>query len=186
MGDRPMRQWLNRWTRRVHRWGAILALAPLALVVATGILLQVKKQVPWVQPPTQRGSTDMPAIPFDRILQIARGIEHAAVDSWQDIDRLDVRPDKGIIKIRARSRWEIQIDAASGEVLQVAYRRSDLIESLHDGSFFGDAAKLWIFLPSGIILLVLWLTGAYLWLVPIVSRRRARIRAARVRAVHTD
>lgn len=186
MGNRSIRWWLNRWTRRLHRWGAILTLAPLVVVITTGILLQVKKQVPWVQPPTQRGSPNTPNVSFDRILEIARGIEHSAVDSWQDIDRLDVRPDKGVVKIRARSRWEIQIDAATGEILQVAYRRSDLIESLHDGSFFGDAAKLWIFLPSGLILLGLWLTGAYLWLVPIVSRRRARIRAERARAVHTE
>ncbi len=186
MSGHSVRRWLNRWTRRLHRWGAILTLAPLLVVICTGILLQVKKQVSWVQPPTQRGSAAVPSISFDRVLEIARGIDCAAVASWDDIDRLDVRPDRGIIKIRARSRWEIQIDAGSGEVLHVAYRRSDLIESLHDGSFFGDPVKLWVFLPSSIILLGLWLTGAYLWLIPIVSRRRAQIRASRARAARTD
>ena len=41
----------------------------------------------------------------------------------QDIDRLDVRPGKGMLKVRCKNSWEVQIDANSGKVLQVAYRR---------------------------------------------------------------
>ncbi len=94
------------------------------------------------------------------------------------MDRLDVRPGRGVVKVRAKNRWEVQIDAVTGEVLQVAYRRSDFIESLHDGSFFGHFTKHWIFLPTAIILFVLWGTGIYLFLLPyLVKRRRARARA---------
>ncbi|MFM8781457.1 MAG: serine hydrolase domain-containing protein, partial [Gemmatimonadota bacterium] len=43
----------------------------------------------------------------------------------------------------------------------------------------GAAAKLGIFLPSGIVLFGLWLTGAYLWLLPyLTKRKRARLTAA--------
>lgn len=43
---------------------------------------------------------------------------------------------------------------ATGELLQVAYRRSDRIESIHHGSFFaGDWTKLGLLLPSGLVLL---------------------------------
>ena len=92
------------------------------------------------------------------------------------IDRLDVRPDKGIVKVRANNKWEIQIDTFTGQVMQVAYRRSDLIEQLHDGSWFHDKIKLWIFLPSGIILFGLWITGVYMLIVPyyIKWKRRSR------------
>jgi hypothetical protein len=100
----------------------------------------------------------------------------AGVTGWEDIDRLDVRPGKGILKVITTSRWEAQLALADGAVLQVAYRRSDLIEQLHDGSFFGDVAKLWIFLPSGIVLFTLWATGLYLWVLPWLTRRkRARL-----------
>ena len=62
-------------------------------------------------------------------------------------------------------------------MLQTAYRRSDLIESIHDGSFFaGDWTKLGLFLPSGIALLLLWLTGLWMFWLPIsVKRRRAAL-----------
>ena len=77
-----------------------------------------------------------------------------------------MRIDKGIVKVKTKSRWEIQIDTDNAKILSEAYRRSDVIENLHDGSWFSDGVKKWVFLPSGLILLVLWLTGVYLVLFP--------------------
>ena len=44
----------------------------------------------------------------------------------------------------ARTGYEVQIDTETAEILQVAVRRSDLIESIHDGSYFNDHFKLWV------------------------------------------
>ena len=148
------------------------------MIAASGILLQFKKEVDWIQPPTQKGSTTELNMGFERILEIGRSVPEAEIGGWEDVDRLDVRPGKGMLKLRANNRWEVQIDAATGDVLQVAYRRSDFIESLHDGSFFHDKAKLWIFLPSAIALLVLLISGVFLFLQPIQARRRARRKKA--------
>ena len=79
-----------------------------------------------------------------------------------------------MLKIRCKNRWEIQLDANSGEVLQVAYRRSDLIESIHDGSFFHDRVKLWVFLPAALVLGVLWLTGSYLFFLHYCAKWKQR------------
>ena len=165
----------NRWSRKLPRWGAVLTFVPLLLVISTGLLLQLKKQVAWVQPPTQRGSSSTPAVDWSQILAATASVNDAQVSAWEDIDRLDVRPDRGIVKVRCKNRWELQLDLADGKVLSSNYRRSDLIESLHDGSFFSNTVKYWIFLPTGIILLCLWLTGAYLWWLPFgVKRKKVR------------
>jgi len=82
----------------------------------------MKKELDWVQPPTMKGEGSEPALCFDRILNIAREVPKAGIREWQDIDRLDVRPGKGVVKVRAKNRWEIQIDTTNGEVLQVAVR----------------------------------------------------------------
>ena len=164
----------NRWSRKLHRWGAILTCLPLLLVIVSGLLLQVKKQVTWIQPPTLRGTGTTPEIQWETILESTSQVSEAEVDSWDDIDRLDVRPGKGMAKIQCKNRWEVQVDLATGTVLASNYRRSDLIESLHDGSFFTDAAKLWLFLPNGLILLALWCTGIYLWWLPIGVKRKKR------------
>lgn len=169
----------NWWSRKLHRWGALITAIPMLLVIGTGLLLQVKKQVPWVQPATQKGAEKnvVPSQSWENLLEVARGVEQAEIEDWEDVDRLDVRPGKGIVKVQAKNHWELQIDLTSGELLSATYRRSDLIESLHDGSFFADWAKLWIFLPNGLILLGLWLTGLWLWYLPL-SRRRGKTQIA--------
>jgi len=174
---------LSILSRRLHRWGAVAVFVPLALVVSTGLLLQVKKQVPWVQPAEQRTDATTPDIEWGLMLAAAKGIPGAGVESWADIDRVDVRPAKGLLKVVTKSRWEVQIKIDDGTILQTAYRRSDLIESLHDGSFFGDPVKLWIFLPAGAVLFCLWMTGAWLWLLPYsVKWKRAKLASDAVKS----
>ncbi len=160
--------------RKLHRWGAVLVAIPLVWVIGTGLLLQLKKEVSWIQPATVRGTSTTPSISFDRVLDAARGAPEAGIESWEDIDRIDVRPGRGMLKVRSKSSWEVQIDAESGAILQVAYRRSDLIEGIHDGSWIHDGAKLWLHLPVGAALLGLLGTGVYLWLLPHLVRRRRR------------
>lgn len=165
---------LAKINRISHRWASVLIALPLLVVIATGILLMLKKQSSWIQPPTIGGSTKELAVGFDEILDSVRSVPEAGINGWDDVDRLDVRPGKGMIKVRGTNRWEVQLDSSTAEVLQVAYRRSDLIETLHDGSFFHDKVKLFIFLPSGILLFLLWVTGLYLWTQPHLIRRKRR------------
>ena len=172
-----MYKFVNRWFRKWHRWGAVGFAIPLLLVIITGLILQIKKQWTWVQPPTQKGKFDE-TVALQQILAIAKQDSNAEIDSWKDVDRLDVRPSKGVVKVQSKNSYEVQIDLKSGEILQSQYRRSDWIESLHDGSFFGDWAKLSVFLINGSVLLVLWLTGMYLWYLPFLakSKKRKRLR----------
>jgi hypothetical protein len=160
--------------RKVHYWASIVVAVPVLIVIASGILLQLKKELPWVQPPEQRGVGKEPTIAMGRVLEICASIPEAEVQTWADINRIDVRPSRGLLKVWAKSNWEVQIDCQTGEVLQVAYRRSDLIEAIHDGSWFHDLVKHWVFLPSAVILLLLWFTGMYLFILPYLVRRRRR------------
>jgi hypothetical protein len=163
---------LSKLSRVSHRWGSILALVPMTIILVSGIALQLKKESSYIQPPTQRGIATEPAIGFERILAVAKTVPEAGIESWEDIDRLDVRPGKGVVKVRCKNGYEVQIDAATGEILQVAVRRSDLIESIHDGTYFHDHLKLWVFLPAGIVLALLVITGLHLFLLPYLARRK--------------
>ena len=176
-----LKRMTNRWTRKVHRWVAIAAALPLLVIISSGILLQLKKNWSWIQPATAQGRGGGMKLTIDDILEAARRVEIAQVESWDDIDRLDVRPERGVVKVRTKSRWEIQLDLATGAVLQTKYRRSDLIESIHDGSWFADVVKRWVFLPTAVVLLGLWVTGVYLWILPINAKRSARKRNALAR-----
>ena len=142
-------------------------------MVSSGILLQLKKQSNWIQPNVETVSSSKP-IMLQSYLDAVSTIEEANISSWDDIDRIDIRPSKGIAKIKSKNNWEIQIDIETSEVYAVNYRRSDIIESIHDGSFFSEVVKYGWFLPSGILLLILSLTGIYMFFIPILKRRRRK------------
>jgi uncharacterized iron-regulated membrane protein len=163
---------LSKLSRVWHRWGSIIALLPITIIIFSGIVLQLKKESAYIQPPTQRGAGTEPAIGFERILEVARTVPEAEIESWEDIDRLDVRPGKGVVKVQCKNRYEVQIDTETAEILQVAFRRSDLIESIHDGTYFNDHFKLWVFLPAGIVLAMLVITGLHLFFLPYLARRK--------------
>lgn len=160
--------------RKLHRVGAVLVAIPFGLVLGTGLLLQVKKQIAWVQPPEQRAAGDLPEVSWDAILTAARAVPEARIASWRDVDRVDVRPGKGMAKVLSTSRWELQIDLRDGRLLQSAYRRTDLIEDLHTGAWFADFAKLWVFLPVALVVVVLWATGVLMAWRYYRARWRAR------------
>jgi uncharacterized iron-regulated membrane protein len=167
----------NVVNRRIHYWAAFAAAAPLLVMIASGLLLQTKKHWSWVQPAEKRGTPGPPRASLDDLLRAAMSRPDLGVRGWDDVTRIDIRPDRGLAKLTLRGSMEVQVDLGSGEVLQTAVRRSDLIESVHDGSFFGgDWTKLGLFLPAGIVLLVLWMTGLWMWWVPFVKKRRLRAR----------
>lgn len=165
---------LPRLARRWHRIGAILVAIPFLVVIVSGLLLQMKKEWAWIQPPTQSGILAEPTLRLDQILAAVQNVPEAEVHEWVDVDRLDVRPNRGVVKVRCNNGVEVQLDLSTGDVLQIAPRRSDLIESLHDGSWFHPLAKLAIFLPAGIVVFFLWLSGLYLWWLPGSIRRQKR------------
>ncbi|MEM9178320.1 MAG: PepSY-associated TM helix domain-containing protein [Pseudomonadota bacterium] len=167
---------LKRLLRQIHYWLSLAVAVPAVIIFCAGIFLMLKKEVAWIQPPTASGivSDQIAEISFEDMVVAARAHPEAQIQDWTDIDRIDLRVGKGIAKLRAKSGWEVQVDTNSGDVLSVAYRRSDLIEQIHDGSFFSDAVKLYIFLPTGILLILMWGTGLYLFLLPKLRPKRKR------------
>ena len=164
--------------RKIHRYiGIVIAILVLVSAV-TGILLGWKKNIGLLQPPTQKGENLDVALyrPVKELAEVAA----LAVDTLglnaSNFDRIEYRPTKGIAKvIFDTGSWEVQVDATSLEVLSVAKRHSDWIEDLHDGSIISDLFKLisMNFLGIGIILLVI--TGFWLWFGPYTSPQSAQI-----------
>lgn len=161
--------------RDIHYWGAIIAALPLVVMIGAGILLMLKKEVAWIQPASMRSEqAGVPLTSIRTLFDAAAGDERFHVTSWQDLDRIDIKPEKGIVKFIAKSGLEAQVDLYSADVLQVAERRSDLIEAIHDGSYFADWIKLYVFLPVGIFLLGLWITGLYLFIRTEYKKAQSR------------
>lgn len=147
------------------------------VIAVTGSLLALKKDFAGLQPPTREGSRpgDLRR-PLSEI--VAAALPAAKASGWQDVERIDVRPGDGIAKVVFRSRTEVQVDLANARVLQVGYRTSDFIETIHDFSFIGGSAKYVLSFGSGLALLGMAGTGVYLFALPILARRKKRRAAA--------
>jgi len=166
----------NKLNRSLHKWLSIVIAIPFIIILVTGIMLLLKKEVAYIQPETIRGSSVIPTISFDLILEQAKTVKEANIVDWSSIDRLDVRPNKGVIKLRTQTNWEIQIDAVSGSILKVAFRRSDIIEQIHDGTYWQDTANLWFTLPIAVVLLLISITGIILFLLPYIRKYKNKQR----------
>ncbi len=162
--------------RKIHYWGSLLIAIPLIIMIGAGILLMVKKEVVWIQPISQKGieRSTVPTLSMQALFNAAKSVESAGFTRWDELERADLKPGKGIIKFVSNTHWEVQIDTHTGEVLQVAKRRSDVIEAIHDGTYFADWVKLGLFLPVGVILLFLWFTGMYLFVLTEYKKANKR------------
>lgn len=165
----------NVLNRKVHYWIAGVIALPLFIIATAGSVLQLKKHWAWVQPPEVRGSTkNAPTVELSGILEALKKRPDLQVENWSHVKRIDLRIDRGLAKVWLHTDYEAQIDLGTAEILQVAYRRSDWIESIHDGSIFGDTVKLLVFFPTAIGLVLLLLGGVWMFVLPFINRRRVR------------
>ena len=165
-----------RRTRRLHRWSGVTLFVFFFVIGVTSVLLGWKKQSDYLQPSTHRG-TELPLaewLPADELLTIAQSTLTDSLGTVYstDIDRMDYRPGKGTIKFLFRGHLqEVQLDGATGEVLSIGARRSDLIEQIHDGSIVSDAFKVVYSSVLGLATIVFTVSGFWLWYGPKVMRR---------------
>ncbi len=149
------------------------------ILAATGLLLGWKKHSGGVILPKsfQGTSTDLKDwLPVDVLHQKAIAVvrESIALDLSPELERIDIRPDKGMVKfVFVEDYWGIQLDGATGELLHIERRRSDFIENVHDGSILdyllgtgNGQIKLVYTTIMGGALLMFTITGFWLWYGP--------------------
>ena len=167
---------------QVHKWLGIALGLLLVLTASTGLLLLVKKDYDWIQPPTQRGvgGTAEQYRPLHEVYGAVFAMGVPELQQESDIARIDFRPGKGIHKVRSkRGDVEVQVDAVTLKTFGPEVRRSDWIERLHDGSLVGDWMHGYVMPTAAVALVALSMTGYLIWLMPIAKKRRKRKERAR-------
>ena len=175
-----------RVSRSVHRTTGALLFVFFFFVACTGLLLGWKKDTGGViLAKTYQGtSADLKDwLPIHVLHQKAVGVmrESVSPDLSLELDRIDVRPDKGVVKfVFVEHYWGVQLDGATGEVLHIERRRADFIENVHDGSVLdylagtGGQIKLAYTSVMGLALLTFTLTGFWLWYGPKRFRAKSK------------
>jgi uncharacterized iron-regulated membrane protein len=172
---------MYKFFKLTHKWTGIILAVVLLNTAVSGFLLLVKKDFDWIQPPTQKteGGSVAQFITIEKLYEIVLSQDHSDFKLSSDINRIDVRPSEAIFKVKSEHNYsEMQVDAVNGKVLSIATRNSDLIEELHDGSFYGKWIHDWLMTFTAFALIYFTGTGLYLWLFPKL-RRKSRRRSLR-------
>lgn len=146
----------------------------MILVSTTGLLLAWKKKADWLQPPTQMGaSLDSPSqiSSLDKIASavFAKGIPE--LKSLDDIDRFELHTGKGVFKITSKTGYhEVQVHAVTAEVLSVSKRNDQMVEDIHDLSFFNEGFRETVLPVVALCLITLGISGIIMFFTPIYRR----------------
>jgi uncharacterized iron-regulated membrane protein len=148
----------------------------LLIIAITGIVLAWKKNSNgYLQAKVLAGSNLQPSS-WQSIAALSKSansylhIHFPSLDTT--IDRVDIRPADAIAKIIYKKHYTaLHVDLATVSIIQTEVRRADFIEKLHDGSIVDDwtnlhVAKLIYSSFTGLALLLLVVSGFYLWLNP--------------------
>jgi len=168
-----------RLARKLHRTTGALLFVFFFILALTGLLLGWKKHSGnLILSKSYEGSSlEMKDwLPVDVLHQKAVAVlrEQISPDMSLELDRIDYRPDKGMVKfIFVEDFWGVQLDCATGELLHIERRRSDFIEKVHDGSILdywvdadGGYIKLFYTTVMGGALLLFTISGFWLWYGP--------------------
>jgi hypothetical protein len=176
----------SRWTLAraafyIHLWLGVLATIALIAISITGILLNHKRGLGLMPdvPHQPTGSFSETISLESMALAALTAAPQAARANWKAgdpvdiglIDRMDVRPRDGLVKVRLRDKaaMEMTVDINTGQVIHVGRRGDVFLEKLHSGEAFGG--RMVILSDIAAVCLVLTLiTGYWLWLVPKLSR----------------
>jgi uncharacterized iron-regulated membrane protein len=165
----PRRErWLPRFAFYSHLWVGVIFTVVLLVISITGILLNHKRGL-GLMPEVDH----VPSGEFGAALSLddlARRALRAVGDSSTPglaIDRMDVRPRDGLVKVRLRnaSSTEVTLDVIDGRVLNIDARGDVFLEKLHSGEIFGSQGIL-LSDAGAVALTLLLITGYWLWLRP--------------------
>ena len=160
--------------RVYHRRIGYVFLIFFLIISVTGILLALK-DVLHLKP--EIVITDSPNdstwISLKEIDSISKDYIYNKLELDTVIDRIDIRPTKGVAKVLFSNHFtELQIDVSSGKILSVSSRVDTIIEKIHDGSIIdyfitkSNISKITYSSLLSIGLIFMSISGFFLWYLP--------------------
>jgi uncharacterized iron-regulated membrane protein len=161
-------------TRSLHRWIGFIACLFLATISVTGFFLAMKGRFGFMRPPVQEAAAlgrPEDILPVAEVLRIAFAAGHPELSEVGEVDRVDYRPGDNVFKVVSKDGYrEVQVDGTEGKIVSDAFRNDQLMEDIHDMSFFADAAHGYLLPVVAVCLCFLSITGIIIFLTPVIRR----------------
>jgi uncharacterized iron-regulated membrane protein len=168
-----------------HLWLGLLTAVLVVVICVTGIILNHKLAFGVMSEPDHAPEAALAAaLPLERLVRLAvEAFDHPQYQDETGINRMDFRPKRGYVKVRFRDphNTEVILDVFTGRVLSMEPRGDVFMEQLHSGELFGAPWVILSDIAAG-ALIVLTLSGIYIWLYPLLNRKARRREAAVAKA----
>ncbi len=144
--------------RKYHRIVSLFILLPFSVTLVTGLILQLRNELELIQPKSvmMKKIEGVPLLSLEKIIKLS---SHQP----EDMDQVIFKPKKFHLALRLKDGTEIQMHPQTGEILKKAKRATGLLIDLHQGSFFTSWAQSFIFLPAGLGVLFLMISGLIIY-----------------------
>ena len=144
-----------KW-RKWHAYLGLIAFLPLLATSLTGVMLQLRSKVEWIQPKPVPVVLEegRPFIPVEEILKkYPQGT----------VERFMYRPGKSGYVLGLKNGDEVQVHPQTGEVSKSAPRLSTTLIHIHEGSWMGPFGTLFIHFSAGLIMIFLLISGVMIF-----------------------
>ncbi len=164
--------------RLVHRKIASILFIFFFIIAITGLLLGMKSiftTTIFENKETFSAIKLLEALPLDSLEKIATVfINDHTKNNFANVDRIEVRPSKGIAVAYYKKNYSVQLNAKNGKPILIEQKNGGIIQDIHDGAVLGNlfsnkaggVAKTIYTLIIGISLLLMTITGIYLYYKP--------------------
>lgn len=165
-----------------HLWLGVVFTVALLVIAVTGVLLNHKRALGLMpdvaHEPVRPFAEALPlarlgAVALDTVARLAGDAAPGVAE--RAIDRMDVRPRDGYVKVRVRDArsTEVTVDLATGRVLHVGPRGDVFLEKLHTGEILEGAGGVLLSDAAAVALVLTLVTGYWLWVNPKREHRGA-------------
>ncbi len=141
--------------RKWHAYLGLLAALPIIVTAFTGVLLQLRSKVEWIQPS-----------PVPVTLETGKSylsVEEVMAKFPDQVEGMSIRPGKSGFHLRLKNGNEVQLHPQTGEILKDSPRRSTLLIKIHEGSWMGPLGSLGVHFVAGLILVFLVISGLFIF-----------------------
>ena len=156
--------------RKYHYYLSCYAALPALVVLVSGVLLLCRHYSSTIQPKKPHGLSGVLSLNYNDIERIV-----SKNFSDQKINKIVMRPKNGLVEVFMGGLLYAQLDGNSGDVIYSGNRYTSLLIQIHEGVFFSSIVRDFVFFPTGIILVLLWITGMQMvcvrWYVKIKKRK---------------
>ncbi|NEZ46959.1 PepSY domain-containing protein [Clostridium niameyense] len=166
-----------KYNKKLHVWFGIIPAIIFLLVSITGILLIYGKSLSLV-PKSQKGVKNevSNSISMKQVEEISFKVNKKEILSAKDIKKIEFYPNRNVYRVRSKKGYDIQIDMSTGKVLSAEKNIGSILLALHTGSFFGEWFEKYIIAGSALSLVIVTITGMYLFIFPILKKKKLIIK----------